>query len=310
MTEDYKPNSVLITGAAGFIASNVAIRLVKNHPKIMFVILDKLDYCANLKNLDPVKECKNFEFVKGDILSTDLVNLLVRQYKIDTIYHFAAQTHVDNSFGNSLTFTRNNVLGTHTLLECWRANQDLIKRFIHVSTDEVYGENKEPEQNPSDKTKQAMGGVEFDESHSMLLPTNPYAASKAAAELLVQSYKHSFNIPAIITRGNNVYGPRQYPEKLIPKFIYRMERKQKLCVHGKGSPRRSYLYVEDAAEAYETVLFKGKIGEIYNVGTKDEISVLEVTKAIIAAYGLKEEEGKWIEFVADRHFNDQRYYIR
>eukprot|EP00466_Bigelowiella_natans_P004736 jgi/Bigna1/54005/estExt_Genewise1Plus.C_270076 len=295
MSEEYKPKAVLITGAAGFIASNVAIRLVKNHPSIMFIILDKLDYCANVKNLEPVKECKNFKFVKGDILSTDLVNLLVKQYKIDTIYHFAAQTHVDNSFGNSLTFTRNNVLGTHTLLECWRANQEIVKRFIHVSTDEVYGENKEPEKGQAEK--------------SMLLPTNPYAASKAAAELLVQSYKHSFKIPAIITRGNNVYGPRQYPEKLIPKFIYRMERKQKLCVHGKGSPRRSYLYVEDAAAAYETVLFKGQIGEIYNVGTKDEISVLEVTKAIIGAYGLKKEEDKWIEFVADRHFNDQRYYI-
>ncbi|GAB5364587.1 hypothetical protein AAMO2058_000982600 [Amorphochlora amoebiformis] len=298
----YQPKSVLITGGAGFIASNVTIRLVTEHPYVNFVVLDKMDYCANIKNLDPVKDRPNFKFVKGDILSADLVNFLVKRYEIDTIFHFAAQTHVDNSFGNSLTFTENNVLGTHTLLECWRANQKQIRRFIHVSTDEVYGENKEStdEDTKSDK---------FDEANSMLLPTNPYAASKAAAELMVRSYQHSFNIPAIITRGNNVYGPRQYPEKLIPKFICRLSREQKLCVHGKGTPRRSYLYVEDAARAYEKVLFYGETGETYNVGTKDEISVLEVTKAIIKAFGLEKEEKKWIDFVADRHFNDQRYYI-
>jgi len=207
-------------------------------------------------------------------------------------------------FGNSLTFTKNNVLGTHTLLECWRANQDVIKRFIHVSTDEVYGENKMTESSEKEGSE-----VEFCETKSMLLPTNPYAASKAAAEVMVRSYMHSFNLPAIITRGNNVFGPRQYPEKLIPKFIFRLERGKPLCVHGKGTPRRSYLYVEDAAQAYETILFKGKIGEIYNVGTKAEISVLEVTKALIKAFGLSDEEKKWIEFVPDRHFNDQRYFI-
>jgi UDP-glucose 4,6-dehydratase len=185
-------------------------------------------------------------------LSTDLVNFIIEEYKIDTIFHFAAQTHVDNSFGNSLTFTKNNVLGTHSLLECWRRYQKQIRRFIHVSTDEVYGENKEPETRPSSESKE-KASVEFEEANSMLLPTNPYAASKAAAELMVQSYMHSFKLPAIITRGNNVYGPRQYPEKLIPKFIYRLERKQKLCIHGKGSPRRSYLHVADAAEAYEKV---------------------------------------------------------
>jgi len=292
----------MITGGAGFIASNTTIQLVNEHPDVTFVVLDKMDYCANIKNLDPVKNEKNFAFVKGDILSSDLVNFVVKRYNIDTIFHFAAQTHVDNSFGNSLTFTRNNVLGTHTLLECWRSNQKQIKRFIHVSTDEVYGENKEAPDGKEDDSK-------FDESKSMLLPTNPYAASKAAAELMVRSYMHSFGIPAIITRGNNVYGPRQYPEKLIPKFLMRMSRGQKLCVHGKGTARRSYLYVEDAARAYEKVLFEGKVGQIYNVGTKDEISVLGVTKAIVKAFGKEKEESKWIEFVPDRHFNDQRYYI-
>jgi len=305
--ERYQPKSVLLTGAAGFIASNVCILLVKTHPETLFVVLDKLDYCANMKNLDPVKDAKNFKFVKGDILSTDLVNSLISLYRIDTIYHFAAQTHVDNSFGNSLTFTRNNVLGTHTLLECWRSHRKQIKRFIHVSTDEVYGENKEDKSSVSGSGDSKV--VEFDESKSMLLPTNPYAASKAAAELMVTSYMHSFNLPAIITRGNNVYGPRQYPEKLIPKFIFRLERKMKLCVHGKGSPLRSYVHVEDAAQAYMMILYRGKVGEIYNVGTKAEITVLDVTKTIIREYGLAQEEEKWIEYVADRNFNDQRYFI-
>ncbi|GAB5365909.1 hypothetical protein AAMO2058_001098900 [Amorphochlora amoebiformis] len=307
LTPSYQPSAVLITGAAGFIGSNVCIRLVTNHPECKFVVLDKLDYCSNIKNLDPVFRYKNFFFVKGDIKSADLVNFVIDQYKIDTVYHFAAQTHVDNSFGNSLTFTENNVLGTHTLLECWRSHSKQIKRFIHVSTDEVYGENKEPDQ----EAKKKGGAVDnkFDEKSSMMLPTNPYAATKAAAELIVLSYMHSFKLPAIITRGNNVYGPRQYPEKLIPKFIHRLERNQPLCVHGKGTPRRSYLYVEDAAAAYEKVLFEGKIGEVYNVGTESEVSVLQVTKAIIKAFGLEKEEEKWIQFVADRHFNDQRYFI-
>lgn len=296
----YKPKCVLLTGGAGFIGSNTTIRLVKNHPKVHFTVLDKLDYCSNIKNLDPVRECKNFTFIRGNILSSDLVNHIVKTHAVDTIYHFAAQTHVDNSFGNSLTFTRNNVLGTHTLLECWKQNQSQIKRFIHVSTDEVYGENKD-----SDATDNS-----FDEDGSRMSPTNPYAASKAAAEILVKSYMHSFNLPGIITRGNNVYGPRQFPEKLIPKFIQRMERKMKLCIHGDGSPKRSYLYVDDAAKAYETILFRGKIGEVYNVGTEKEIKVIDVANRILDAYQIDHSDrSNHFEFVPDRHFNDQRYFI-
>lgn len=262
---------------------------------------------------------KNYEFVKGDILSADLVNFVIKRFKIDTIFHFAAQTHVDNSFGNSLSFTQTNVLGTHTLLECWRSNRYQVKRFIHVSTDEVYGENKVVDtiskmgRPSSPAIKQAaerehLIGDAFEESKSMLLPTNPYAASKAAAEMMVRAYVHSFGLPAIITRGNNVYGPRQYPEKLIPKFIFRLERKQKLCVHGKGTPKRSYMYVDDAAEAYRVILFRGEVGEVYNVGVNREISVMQVTRALLRAYGHENEE-EWIEHVADRHFNDQHYYI-
>ena len=296
----YAPRCVLITGGAGFIGSNTTIRLVQNHPDIHFVVLDKLDYCANVKNLDPVSECKNFTFVHGDILSADLVKHVIKTHAVDTIYHFAAQTHVDNSFGNSLTFTKNNVLGTHTLLECWKQYRSQICRFIHVSTDEVYGENKDAEATDDS----------FDEEESKMSPTNPYAASKAAAEILVKSYMHSFKLPGIITRGNNVYGPRQFPEKLIPKFIQRMERKMKLCIHGDGSPKRSYLYVDDAARAYETILFKGEVGEVYNVGTKHEIKVIEVARCILKAYDIADSDvSQHLEFVPDRNFNDQRYFI-
>jgi len=204
---DYSPQIVLVTGGAGFIGSNVLVHLVKKYPHAKFVCLDKLDYCSSLRNLKDVWSCSNFQFVKGDIASADLVNYVMHSYKVDTVLHFAAQTHVDNSFGNSFHFTQTNVLGTHVLLESAKIFKDQLKRFIHVSTDEVDGESSVQQD-----------ATPFDEK-SALNPTNPYAATKAAAELLVKSYAQSFGLPIIITRGNNVYGPGQYPEKLIPKFI-------------------------------------------------------------------------------------------
>lgn len=168
-------------------------------------MLDKLDYCSNLKNLSPSQSSPNFKFVKGDIGSADLVNYLLITESIDTIMHFAAQTHVDNSFGNSFEFTKNNIYGTHVLLEACKVTGQ-IRRFIHVSTDEVYGETDEDA---------AVGNHEA----SQLLPTNPYSATKAGAEMLVMAYGRSYGLPVITTRGNNVYGPNQFPEKLIPKFI-------------------------------------------------------------------------------------------
>jgi UDP-glucose 4,6-dehydratase len=168
------------------------------------VVLDKLDYCSNLKNLLPSKSSKNFKFVKGDIGSADLVNYLLITKGIDTIMHFAAQTHVDNSFGNSFEFTKN-IYGTHVLLEACKVT-GTVHRFIHVSTDEVYGETK-------------ADAIVGNHEASQLLPTNPYSATKASAEMLVMAYGCSYGLPVITTRGNNVYGPNQFPEKLIPKFI-------------------------------------------------------------------------------------------
>ncbi|GFS38599.1 NAD-dependent epimerase/dehydratase family protein [Actinidia rufa] len=186
----YKPKNILITGAAGFIASHVANRLIRNYPDYKIVVLDKLDYCSNLKNLRPSRASPNFKFIKGDIGSADLVNFILLTESIDTIMHFAAQTHVDNSFGNSFEFTKNNIYGTHVLLEACKVTGQ-IQRFIHVSTDEVYGETDED----------ALVG---NHEASQLLPTNPYSATKAGAEMLVMAYGRSYGLPVITTRGNNV----------------------------------------------------------------------------------------------------------
>ena len=289
----YTPKNILITGAAGFIASHVANRLVASYPQYKIVVLDKLDYCSNLKNLIPSRSSKNFKFVRGDIGSADLVNYLLITEGIDTIMHFAAQTHVDNSFGNSLEFTKNNVYGTHVLLEACKVTGN-IRRFIHVSTDEVYGETE----------ADAMVG---NHEASQLLPTNPYSATKAGAEMLVMAYGRSYGLPVITTRGNNVYGPNQFPEKLIPKFILLAMQGRPLPIHGDGSNVRSYLYCEDVAEAFEVVLHKGEVGHVYNIGTTRERTVLDVAKDICKLFKLDAE--KLIQFVENRPFNDQRYFL-
>lgn len=293
--EDYQPTSVLLTGGAGFIGSHVLVHLTQTYPDVKFVCLDAVLYCSTERNFEEIKDNANFKFVRGDILSRDLVKYLMKTEKVDTVMHFAAQTHVDNSFGNSLEFTKTNVVGTHVLLECARELMPQIRRFIHVSTDEVYGESELGE-----------GGKTIADN---LDPTNPYAASKAAAEFVAKSYAHSFKMPIIITRGNNVYGPKQYPEKLIPKFTHLLNQGKPCTMHGTGLSLRSFLHVHDVARAFETILLKGKIGMIYNIGTDIEITNLDVAKTLIKAFGLQDEEDKYIVHVRDRHFNDQRYHI-
>jgi len=286
----YQPSTVLLTGVAGFICSNVAVYLVNKYPEIMFIGIDKISYCSNEKNIEEISQKENFRFVKVDITNFDHINQLFLDNKIDTIMHFAAYTHVDHSFGNSIIFTQNNVVGTHILLEV--AKQHKINRFIHVSTDEVYG---------------SKNSISLEDS--ILDPTNPYAASKAAAEHIVRSYHHSFDLPVIITRGNNVYGSKQYPEKVIPKFCLRLLKGEKCQIQGSGKQLRSFLHVDDVARAFEIILFKGEVGEIYNIGSNEEYSIIEIATKLTNILKLNNTNEKWIEFIKDRDFNDQRYYI-
>eukprot|EP01135_Chromosphaera_perkinsii_P012003 Nk52_evm11s2568 gene=Nk52_evmTU11s2568 len=289
--------NILVTGGCGFIGSHVVVRLLREYGEaIELYNLDILDYCASMENVREVAHLSNYHFIRGDIGSIDLVNYILKEHHIDTILHFAAQTHVDNSFGNSLSFTSTNVTGTHVLLESARLHNHL-RRFIHVSTDEVYGESHQDEQQAN--TEEAV-----------LRPTNPYSASKAGGELLVQSYMKSFHFPAIITRGNNVYGPHQFPEKLVPKFICLLEQGKKCCLHGTGENQRSFLYVDDVAAAFQRILTHGKIGETYNIGTDFEISNRAVAESLIRLYrGPRAVVEDHIEYVEDRLYNDTRYRI-
>ncbi|PRW61216.1 GDP-L-fucose synthase 2 [Chlorella sorokiniana] len=289
----YQPRSILVTGGAGFIASWVVIKLVQQQPQTKVVVLDKLDYCATLNNLAAVRNAPNFKFIKGDIQSADLVVHVLEAEQIDTVMHFAAQTHVDNSFGNSMAFTMNNTYGTHVLLECSRL-YGKVRRFINVSTDEVYGES-------------SLGKEEGLNEGSPLEPTNPYSAAKAGAEMMARAYHTSYKLPVIVTRGNNVYGPHQFPEKMIPKFTLRASRGLDLPIHGDGLAVRSYLYVEDVADAYITVLLKGKVGETYNIGTQKERSVVDVARDICKLFN--RDPDTTVKHVRDRAFNDRRYFI-
>jgi UDP-glucose 4,6-dehydratase len=279
----------------GFIASHVAILLCKKYPQYKIVVYDCLDYCACLANLEELFDLPNFKFVKGDITSPDLVSYVLTEEKIDTILHFAAQTHVDNSFGNSFAFTQTNIYGTHVLLESAKMC-DTLKRFVHVSTDEVYGEGEDFDTDP------------MKENH-VLEPTNPYAATKAGAEFLVKSYFRSFQLPCLITRGNNVYGPHQFPEKLIPKFTNQLMKGLPLTIHGDGSNTRNFLYVTDVATAFDIIMHKGTPGHVYNIGGKNEVPNIDVARTLLKVFNKEDEEDKLITFVPDRKFNDLRYTI-
>jgi len=290
--------NLLVTGGCGFIASNF-INHISRTQKYNIINIDAMYYCANEENVNNnIRNSDYYTFVKGNICSEDLINHILTTHKIDMVIHFAAQSHVQNSFEDSLQFTKDNILGTHVLLESCR-KYGKIQKFIHVSTDEVYGESMN-NINETHKTE-----------HSILCPTNPYAATKASAELIAQSYNHSYNMPIVITRGNNVYGPNQYPEKLIPRFIQQLQNNQKVTIQGDGSAVRAFLHTEDTVRAFETILNDGVVGEIYNIGCDDnmEYSVLDVAKMLIKKIKNTDNYDEWITYIEDRPFNDQRYYI-
>ncbi len=299
--------NILITGGCGFIGSNFINHLYsdlnKKSEKFHIYNIDALYYCASELNINEnVQKSGNYTFIKGNITSFDLITHILNSYKINVIIHFAAQSHVDNSFENSLQYTQDNILGTHTLLEATRKymneNKGYFQRFIHISTDEVYGESM-----LHDKEEKK-------DEQSILCPTNPYAATKAGAELLAKAYYFSYKMPIIITRSNNVYGPNQYHEKLIPRFIKLLKENEKVTIQGVGDNVRSFLHVNDVSNAILLVLEKGTIGEIYNIGgdDEDEYTVLQVAHLLIKMIKKSEVED-YISYVEDRPFNDKRYYI-
>lgn len=290
--------NLLVTGGCGFIGSNF-INYVFKQEKYNIINVDALYYCADKENVLPeIRNSNHYTFIKGNLINKDFLEHILETYHIHEVIHFAAQSHVENSFEDSLQYSQDNILGTHILLECCR-KYGYIEKFIHVSTDEVYGESF-LDIHEEKKTEQ-----------SILCPTNPYAATKAGAELIAQSYFHSFKMPIIITRGNNVYGPNQYPEKLIPKFIKLLENNENVTIQGDGSCVRAFLHSYDAARAFETILEKGEIGEIYNIGCDEhmEYSVFEIAKFLIKHIKHTTQYGKHITYIQDRPFNDKRYYI-
>jgi dTDP-glucose 4,6-dehydratase len=297
------PNSsetnLLVTGGYGFIGSHFINHMFDTYDQINIINIDAMYYCASELNVrSDIRESNRFKFVKGNICSLDLIQHILTEYDINYVVHFAAQSHVQNSFSDALQYTQDNVVGTHTLLEACRIHNK-IKRFIHVSTDEVYGESM--------LDMAELHKTEF----SVLCPTNPYAGTKAGAELIAQTYHHSFGMPIIITRGNNVYGPNQYPEKLIPRFIQQLKSNKKVTIQGDGSALRAFLHVSDTANAFDIILSRGTIGQIYNIGCDEhmEYSVMDVGKILIRQIKQTEDYEKWIEYIEDRPFNDARYYI-
>lgn len=289
--------NLLVTGGCGFIGSNF-INVVYEKNKYNIINFDAMYYCANELNINQhIRESSNYKFIHGNLRDQNFIKYILNDNKITHIVHFAAQSHVDNSFDNSLEYTYDNIVGTHTLLEECR-KYGKIELFIHVSTDEVYGES-------------LLEDSLHKNEQSVLCPTNPYAATKAGAELIAQSYYHSYKMPIIISRGNNVYGPNQYPEKIIPKFIKLLQENKKVTIQGDGSCVRGFLHSYDTAKAFECILEKGDVGQIYNIGCDShmEYSVMDIAKILIKLIKNTDNYEEWIEYIPDRPFNDKRYFI-
>lgn len=285
----------LFTGGCGFIGSNFVHYIMKTQSDIHVVNLDKLTYAGNPDNFLDIEKDKRYTFVKGDIADLPLVKKLFDQYDFDIVVHFAAESHVDRSIIGPEVFVITNVLGTQTLLETandkWEGSFE-SKRFVHVSTDEVYGDL-------------GLSGGYFSEA-TPLAPNSPYSASKAGSDFLVRAYYKTYGLPAIITRCSNNYGPYQYPEKLIPLMIANALDNKPLPVYGDGKNIRDWIYVEDHCRAIDSVLKKAKPGEVYNIGGSNEWYNIDIVKKVLSILG--KPEGL-ISFVTDRPGHDRRYAI-
>jgi dTDP-glucose 4,6-dehydratase len=279
--------NILVTGGAGFIGSNFVRYMLRHHPDCTLLNLDLLTYAGNLESLEDVADNPRYRFVRLDTCDHEGVLHALRIHSIDTIVHFAAESHVDRSIMGSAVFVRTNVLGTHSLLDA--AREHGVELFVHVSTDEVYG---------------SLGPTgKFTES-TTLHPNSPYAASKAGADLLALSYHRTHGLPVIVTRCSNNYGPFQFPEKLIPLMIINALSEKPLPVYGDGQHVRDWLYVEDHCAAIDAVLQRGAVGEVYNIGGNNEWKNIDIVKMIVRSLGKSES---LITFVKDRPGHDRRY---
>ncbi len=279
--------NILVTGGAGFIGNCFVRHILTKYPNYRVINLDALTYAGNIENLDDVKDNPNYQFVHGNICDKMLVRELIEQ--ADCVVNFAAESHVDRSITGPEIFIETNVQGTLNLLQ---ASKEIgVERFLQVSTDEVYG---------------SLGQTGYFEETTPLAPNSPYSASKASADMLVRAYYETYKMPVLNTRCSNNYGPYQYPEKLIPFFISRLLKGEKVPVYGDGLNVRDWVYVYDHCEAIDLVLHKGRVGEVYNIGGHNEKTNMEITKLILDAMGKDETS---IEFVKDRLGHDRRYAI-
>lgn len=285
-------NTILVTGGAGFIGANFVRMLREDRPDARVINLDALTYAGNLENLKGIEDDAEYTFVHGDIAVADDVKRAfdaAGDSGVSHVVHFAAESHVDRSIESGLPFVQSNVIGTQVLLDEARARG--VERFVHVSTDEVYG---------------SLGKTGFFTEETSLAPSSPYSASKAGSDMLVRAAHHTHGFPALITRCSNNYGPYQFPEKLIPLMIANAREEKALPVYGDGMQIRDWLYVRDHCEAILTVLEKGAVGEVYNIGGHNEYPNIDIVKKIIGALGKSEE---LIEYVKDRPGHDRRYAI-
>lgn len=285
---------VLITGGCSFAGSNYINYSLERKTYKIIINIDILQYPGTEANIrDPCDG--SYILVRGDMGDTEIVYDLLTKYEIDTVIHFGGYSHVDQSFIEPMSYLLNNTLGTGYLLEACR-RYGKLKKFLHFSTDEVYGEV--PLDHP---------GVREDSSYC---PTNPYAASKAASDMLCNSYFYSYHLPLLTIHSNNIYGPNQQPEKLIPKFISLLKDSKKVTIHGKGEARRNFVHTEDISRAIDVVLEKGELGQSYNIGTDDEYSVLDIAHILIKDIkGADTNVDDWMVSVPDRAFNDCLYRV-
>lgn len=283
--------NILVTGAAGFIGSNFAEFMVNKHPEYNIVVYDKLTYAGNMDNLKKVQD--KITFVQGDICDLEKVTETFEKYDIDAVVHFAAESHVDNSIKTPFIFTQTNVIGTHTLLEVAKRiwGEGSQNKFVHISTDEVYG---------------TLGEEGYFTEKSPIQPNSPYSASKAGSDLIALAYHETFKMNVSVTNCSNNYGPYQHNEKLIPHMIKLALNDEKLPVYGEGLNIRDWLYVEDHCEAIDLVLHNGKAGERYNIGGHNEKRNIEIVKLILKHLGKPES---LITYVEDRKGHDYRYAI-